>query len=447
MKIKFILPALEEAVSPFWRPIKYALFPPLGLATLAAFCAPEDEVSLWDEHVERVDAEDRPDLAVIETYITNAHRAYELADRYRQRGVYVALGGLHATSLPREAARHADSVLTGLGEGTFPAFLADLRRGEAQPLYRAGQVCLARAPLPRRDLIKREKYLVPNSMLISRGCPNVCDFCYVDSFFRGGRRFYTYPLERVLREMDSLPGKHLYFLDDNLFADRLLSEALFREMRGMGRLFQGAMTVRDAQDERLVRLAHDAGLRSAFIGFESTNRLSLAAAGKRANLDQDYARAIRNLDAAGVMINGSFIFGMDEDTSDTFRATADWAVGQGIATATFHILTPYPGTALYERYRPRMRVHDWRRYDTRHLVFEHPTMTAEQVESGYWEAYRRFYKLRSICEGARHHASAALRRKHLLYSTAWKKLDPLWNAVIRSGLLGQARKVLERTLR
>ena len=147
------------------------------------------------------------------------------------------------------------------------------------------------------------------------------------------------------------------------------------------------------------------------------------------------------------MINGSFIFGMDEDTPDTFRATADWAVGQGIAPATFHILTPYPGTALYERYRPRMRVHDWRRYDTRHLVFEHPTMTAEQVESGYWEAYRHFYKLGNIREGARHHASAALRRKHLLYSTAWKKLDPLWNAVIRSGLLGQARKVLERTLR
>ena len=123
------------------------------------------------------------------------------------------------------------------------------------------------------------------------------------------------------------------------------------------------------------------------------------------------------------------------------------SVGQGIATASFHILTPYPGTALYERYRPRMRVHDWRRYDTRHIVFEHPTMTAEQVESGYWEAYRRFYKLRSICEGTRHHTSAALRRKHLLYATAWKKLDPLWNAVIRSALLGQARKVLERTLR
>ena len=447
MKIKFILPALEEAVSPFWRPIKYALFPPLGLATLAALCAPEDETTLWDEHVERVDAEDSPDLAVIQTYITNAHRAYELADRYRQRGVYVALGGLHATSLPEEAALHADSVLTGMGEQVFPEFLRDLRRDEARPLYRAGNVCLRDVPLPRRDLIKREKYLVPNSMLISRGCPNACDFCYVDSFFRGGKRFYTYALDRILREMSALPGRHLYFLDDNLFASRPLAEALFREMRGMGRLFQGAMTVRDAQDERLVHLARDAGLRSAFIGFESTNRKNLAAAGKRANLDQDYERAIRTLDAAGVMINGSFIFGMDGDTPDTFRATAEWAIERGITTATFHILTPYPGTALYERYRPRLCVRDWRKYDTRHLVFRHPTMSAEQVEAGYWSAYRTFYRLGNIREGARHHQTSAMRRKHFLYSAAWKKLDPLWNFVIRSGMLGQARRVLERTLR
>lgn len=129
MKIKFILPALEEAISPFWRPIKYALFPPLGLATLAGACAPQDEVSLCDEHVERVDAEDAPDLVAIETYITNAHRAYALADRYRARGVYVALGGLHASSLPQEASAHADSVLIGMSEHIFAQFLRDLRCG------------------------------------------------------------------------------------------------------------------------------------------------------------------------------------------------------------------------------------------------------------------------------------------------------------------------------
>ena len=271
MRIKFILPALEEAVSPFWRPIKYALFPPLGLATLAALCAPGDEITLWDEHVERVDAEDLPDLAVIQTYITNAHRAYELADRYRQRGVYVALGGLHATSQPEEAALHADSVLTGMGEQVFPEFLRDLRRGEARPLYRAGNVCLRDVPLPRRDLIKRE-LTAPTHALISARLPERLRFLPCGFLFSRRETLFYLCAGQIL-QMRRCP-RHLYFLDDNLFASRPLAEALFREMRGMGRLFQGAMTVRDAQDERLVHLARDAGLRSAFIGFESTNCVS-----------------------------------------------------------------------------------------------------------------------------------------------------------------------------
>ena len=153
MKIKFILPALEEAKSPFMRPIKYSLFPPLGLATLAALCDPDDEITLWDGQVERVDAEDAPDLAVIQTYITNAHRAYALADAYRAKGIYVAMGGLHASSLPDEALAHADSVLVGMGEHIFPEFLRDLRRGEARQLYRAGKARLEGLPLACRDLI------------------------------------------------------------------------------------------------------------------------------------------------------------------------------------------------------------------------------------------------------------------------------------------------------
>lgn len=446
MKIKFILPALEEAKSPFWRPIKYSLFPPLGLATLAALCGGDDEISLWDEHVEDVNAADAPDLAVIQTYITNAHRAYALADAYRRRGVYVALGGLHATSLPGEAAQHADTVLLGMGENTFPEFLNDLRRGRPRATYAAESVCLSDIPLPRRDLIKREKYLVPNSMLISRGCPNACDFCYVGAFFRGGKTFYTYHIDRILSEMETLRGRHLYFLDDNLLADRKLATELFHAMRGMNRLFQGAITVRDAQDAALMRLAREAGFRSAFIGFESLQANNLSSAGKRANLGVDYQRAVKNLDAAGIMINGSFIFGMDEDTEATFGATTDWALSSGITTATFHILTPYPGTALYQRYLPRIRIRDWRKYDTRHLVFEHPHLSAEAMEKGYWRAYRDFYRLGNIRAAAGHHQSTRMRLKHFIYSAAWKKLDPLWNLVIKTGLLGQARKVLEQTL-
>src|SRR6185436_3960301 len=178
MKIKMILPALTEAKSPFWRPIKYSLFPPLGLATLAAYCSPDDEIDLQDEHVEELNTNDNPDIVVIQVYITNAFRSYALADHYRKRGVYVCLGGLHVSSLPDEARTHADSIFIGPGEDTFPIFLADYKNQKAKPVYINEERSITNIPPIRRDLIKRHLYLVPNSIVVSRGCPHHCDFCY-----------------------------------------------------------------------------------------------------------------------------------------------------------------------------------------------------------------------------------------------------------------------------
>src|SRR5512145_2123091 len=178
MHVKLILPALTEAKSPFFRPIKYALFPPLGLATLAAYLDPDDLITLQDEHVEVLDLDDSPDLVVIQVYITSAYRAYALADHYRACGAHVCLGGLHVTALPNEAAQHADTIFLGPGEDTWPQFLADFRVGQAQPVYRSTQRALLGVPPIRRDLIKRQLYLVPNAIVVLRGCPHRCDFCY-----------------------------------------------------------------------------------------------------------------------------------------------------------------------------------------------------------------------------------------------------------------------------
>jgi radical SAM superfamily enzyme YgiQ (UPF0313 family) len=217
MKVKFILPALTEAKSPFWRPIKYSLFPPLGLATLAAFLDPDDEAEIVDDHVETLRTDDTPDLVVIQVYITNAYRAYALADHYRAKGCFVALGGLHVTSLPDEAAPHADTIFLGPGEQTFPQFLADRRAGTVAKRYiSTGGRSIEGLPPIRRDLIRRERYLVPNSIVVTRGCPQHCDFCYKDAFFEGGRGFYTQRIDEALAEIDRLPGRHLYFLDDHL---------------------------------------------------------------------------------------------------------------------------------------------------------------------------------------------------------------------------------------
>ena len=184
MRVKMILPALTEAKSPYFRPIKYSLFPPLGLAQIAGYFDPDDEVAIQDEHVETLDLDDAPDLVVIQVYVTSAYRAYELADHYRARGAYVCLGGLLVTSLPTEATAHADTIFLGPGEDTWPQFLADYRAGRPERVYQSKVRTLAGAPRFRRDLIKRHLYLVPNSIVVSRGCPHACD---MDTSFKGGR--------------------------------------------------------------------------------------------------------------------------------------------------------------------------------------------------------------------------------------------------------------------
>ena len=405
MKVKMILPALTEATGPYWRPIKYSLFPPLGLATLAAYLGDDADVEIQDEHVEALDLDDAPDLVVIQVYITSAHRSYRLADYYRSRGAYVALGGLHVTSLPDEAAAHADTIFLGPGEDTWPRFLDDFKRGCAKPVYQSTLRTLQGLPPIRRDLIKRRLYLVPNSIVVSRGCPHVCDFCYKEAFFEGGRSFYTQTVDAALAEIERLPGRHLYFLDDHLFGDRRFASALFDGMRGMGRLWQAAGTVNAVLAPDLLERAVEAGLRSLFVGFETLNPANLAEQRKYQNMRRDYAAAIKRLHDLGVMINGSFVFGMDADDGSVFERTVEWAIEHGIETATFHILTPYPGTALYQRIaaQKRLTTDDWDLYDTRHAVFRPARLTAAELEYGYHWAYREFYRWKSIVRGAAAH--------------------------------------------
>ncbi len=443
-----ILPALTEARSPFFRPVKYALFPPLGLATLAGYLREDDQVTLTDEHVEELALDDEPDLVVLQAYITSANRAYRIADHYRRRGVRVVIGGLHATSLPDEAAAHADTVFVGPGEDTWPEFLADLRAGRPGRLYRSRTRSLEALPPLRRDLIKRQLYLVPNSIVVSRGCPHSCAFCYKEAFFAGGRGFYTQRVDQALGEIERLPGRHLYFLDDHLFGDPRFAAALFDGLRGAGRLWQAAGTVASVLQPGLVEKAAASGLRSLFVGFETLRSEALRAQRKHTNLDRDYAAAVRRLHDLGVMVNASFVFGMDGDDAAVFDRTVDWALAQGIETATFHVLTPYPGTALFRRLEGEGRLmhRDWDLYDTRHAVFSPVGMTAAELESGYWRAYRDFYRWGSILRGAMTKPSFQGFLRHAAYAGGWKKFEPLWDLVIRSGLVARARPLLERVL-
>jgi len=446
--VKLILPALTEATSPYWRPIKYSLFPPLGLATLAAYLDPDIRLSLQDEHVEKLDLDDQPDLVIIQVYITNAYRAYQLADHYRARGSYVVLGGLHVTSLPDEAAPHADTIFLGPGEHTFPRFLQDLAAGAPQRRYESAVRTLEGLPPIRRDLIKRHRYLVPNSIVVSRGCPHHCTFCYKDGFFAGGRSFYTQLVDDALAEIARLPGRHLYFLDDHLFGNTRFARDLFRGMRGMGRVFQGAATVDSILRDDLVEEAAAAGLRSLFVGFETLSNRSLEGAGKRQNLGRSYREVVRRLDSLGIMINGSFVFGLDGDDGDVFSRTVDWAVEVGITTATFHILTPYPGTQLFTDMAAQDRVvtRNWDLYDTRNVVYRPSCMSPEELKRGYDWAYEQFYRWGNIFAAASAHGSIKHQLKHFFYSAGWKKFERAWDFAIRIKQLSQLRPLLEAVL-
>ncbi|NJK99319.1 MAG: radical SAM protein [Spirulinaceae cyanobacterium SM2_1_0] len=448
MQVKMILPALTEAKSPFWRPIKYHLFPPLGLATIASHFGPDDDIDLQDEHVEPLDLDDDPDLVVIQVYITNAYRAYAIADQYRDRGVYVVLGGLHVTALPEEARAHADTLFLGPGEDTWPVFLRDFRAGAPQPRYRSRERSLVGVPPLRRDLIKRHLYLVPNSLVVSRGCPHHCDFCYKDAFYAGGKSFYTQTVDAALAEIDQLPGRHLYFLDDHLFGNAAFASELFAGMKGMGRVWQAAATVTSILKPGLLEQAAAAGLRSLFVGFETLNSENLREQNKYHNLNRDYTAAVQRLRDAGVMINGSFVFGMDSDDETVFSRTVDWAVSQGIETATFHIMTPYPSTPLYERLQAQGRITSthWDHYDTRHVVYQPMRLSPAALEAGYWQAYRDFYRWEAIFRGASVKSTWPDRLRHIAYAGGWKKCEPIWDLLIRAKQVNRLLPALEQVL-
>lgn len=448
MKIKMILPALTEAKSPFWRPIKYSLFPPLGLATLAAYCNSEDEIDLQDEHVEELNIHDEPDIVVIQVYITNAFRAYHLADHYRKKGSYVCLGGLHVTSLPDEAMPHADTIFLGPGEESWPRFLNDFKNGGAKKKYISKERTLETIPPIRRDLLKRHLYLVPNSIVVTRGCPHHCNFCYKDAFFEGGRSFYTQQADDALAEIDRLPGKHLYFLDDHLLGNQRFANSLFEGMKGMKRVFQGASTIDAILRGNLIEKAAEAGMRSVFVGFETLSNGNLQQSNKKQNIGKDYEEAIRRLHSLGIMINGSFVFGLDEDDKDVFKRTVDWAVKNALTTCTFHILTPYPGTGLYKTMEQQGRLlhKQWNLYDTRHVVYKTTGLNEDELKNGYDWAYRSFYSWQNIAAASLQHKNLKHAIKHFAYAGGWKKFEPLWNFMIKTQGLNKMLPLLEAIL-
>jgi radical SAM superfamily enzyme YgiQ (UPF0313 family) len=444
--ILLILPALQQAHDRKFRLVKYSRFPPLSLLTLAGLTPREGyEVIVRDEHIESSAVSGPVDLVGIQTYVSSAPRAYELADLWRSRGAKVVLGGIHPTTLPEEAAAHADAVCLGPAETVWGEILADFERGRLQRFYRgrsAGSAALV--PLPRRDLMNPRGYLIRHTMVTSRGCPHACDFCYKSSFW--GKDYHeARPLASVEQELAQVDDGLVFFLDDNLLANREHARGLFAVLRGSGILWQAAGSLDVTGTPGYLDEAYAAGCRSLFVGFESLSPANMAQQHKRINVATDYAEACRRFHDAGIMINGSFVFGFDGDGPDVFERTTEFVERNRILTATFHILTPFPGTPTFARLEAEGRLlhRDWTYYDTDHAVFRPRRLTPEQLEAGHQEAYRRLHSLSSIVKRSTGLPGTA---KRLAYNLAWSKVDPLWVAIIRAGMMPFAKRIFRRVL-
>jgi radical SAM superfamily enzyme YgiQ (UPF0313 family) len=374
-----------------------ALFPSLNLSSLAAVTQTEHEVAIDDGCLGPVTAQCSADLVGITAMTSQAPAAYALADQYRARGIPVVIGGIHASMCPDEAAEHADTVVIGEADRLWPELIQDFAAGTLKSSYRdSAAVDLAEIPIPRRDLLDRRGYVAFNSVETSRGCPFNCNFCSVTRM--SGIKYRFRPIAKVIEEVRGLSGRTVFFVDDNIIGVPRRAKELFRALTPLNRRWASQVTINFAHDEELMRLARESGCEGVFIGFETLSRTSVQEAGKGVNKPDEYLRDIRRIRKAGIRVVGSFILGFENDDLSVFQDTLNFLDQAQMDFAQFSLLTPLPGTVLFEKFDQEARIihRDWSKYDLGDVVFTHPLLTAKRLHFEKNHAYRRFYSIRSM---------------------------------------------------
>lgn len=400
MKIRLIDPAPKDSMlMQTAKDIKSYWFARLSLTTLAALTPPEIEVAITDENVEPIDFDEEVDLIGLTAMTMHALRAYEIADRFRARGIPVVMGGLHASSLPLEATEHVDAVVIGEAEGVWKTLLHDFQKGQLKPFYQAEHLCsLKGQPHPRLDLLKKEHYWTVNCVQATRGCPFSCDFCSVVQFF--GNTYRYRPVDEVIEEIQALPPGYFALVDDNIMGRPAYAKELFQKLTPLKRKWtsQGSLTM--AKDTSLLKMAAESGCYALFVGVESLSQDNLSSMNKSINHASHYEDAIKKIQDHGIMIIGSFIFGFDYDDEAVFEHTVRFCERSKIELPIFFILTPVPGTRLYQRMEKEGRIahQDWSRYNGSNVVFKPKLLSEETLFNGYAWAFQETYSYRSMAK-------------------------------------------------
>ena len=427
---------------------KHVLTPSLALTSVAGSTPAGWEVRYWDENLLQgpPPCEPFPQVVGISVHLTFAKRAYELAAWYRSRGAKVVFGGLHVLSCPNEAAPHADAIAMGEGVQVWPHILADVEAGRLAKVYRGSYLePYHQDPPPRRELLPRDGFLTTSSMIATRGCHNRCGFCYLAT--DGLTQPYQVLRPQQVVEQFAADGQpYGVFVDNNLGSKPTYLRELCRALRPLEKIWSAAVSIDVTDHPALIREMALAGCSGVFVGFESLSDQNLVDAKKKTPRCADYARRVAIFHENGIQVNGSFVLGFDHDGPEVFERTVKWIEANRLECATFHILTPYPGTPLYRQMEAdgRLLHRDWSRYDTAHVVFRPKRMTCEQLAEGYAWCYRRLFSHRSIWR--RRPADWNAVPAYLGMSYLYKRANWLWPILIRHRLVAKVwRPLVELT--
>lgn len=373
---------------------------PLTMPVLAALAPEELDITftLVDESIDKIPLDADTDLVAISAITGTAIRAYQLADHFRGRGIPVVLGGVHVSLLPDEAQSHADSIVIGAAEESWPRLLRDYAAGNLQKRYQENKTQQSpwlRLPPPRYDLLRRSGYMVPDTIMATRGCRQACDFCTIPAL---GVGYSKRPIGEVLRDIKAASSKYIAFNDVSLVDDTEYAMELFTAMLPLKKCWGGLATTKLIEHPHLISLMAQSGCNYLLFGFESFYQGALKEIHKGFNFKRDYQRLIQELHAYNISVQGCFIFGFDHDDTTVFDATVDRINELRIDIPRFSILTPYPGTELYRTLSAENRIisYNWDDYDTMHVVFKPKQMTPDELYRGFKSAYRETFKMPHI---------------------------------------------------
>lgn len=421
MRITLIQPLMQ--MRPMDTKLKTRMAPSLGLFTVAETIRKGNDLEILNENVNDVIDYSKPtDLVGITVTVDTLPRAIDIAREYRLRGVPVVAGGIQITSDPESAKNKFDTLCIGFAEGTWPDIVSDYKKGTLKAIYSCTKIQPEQILSPAYDLMDMKKYLYVNVISASRGCPFKCEFCY-NSTGNIRNSFVNRLIDDVIADIKRVGRSHIMFIDDNFIGNPKWTFEFLNRIKPLGIKWNAAVSANIVEIPGMLDLMKESGCQGLFIGFESINENSIEIANKIQNNTGRYEHIITEIHRRGMMINASFVFGLDDDDPSTFDRTLSWIVKNKIETVTSHILTPYPGTAQHSRYvaENRITTQDFERYTTADVVFSPKKMTQDELYNGYIDIYKRIYSISNIFRRMPSHQ----RIGYLLFNIFYRKYGKL----------------------